>query len=346
MLAYCCLSDRYEWYVTALAYALFSFTATITFFGGTWVDGGWGFVYGTGVWYIGRVCQRFNGLPAVEYFISSLLISLWACAMDKWVYNGQLCLYAQLFGGIVWLLPGISITIALLEIYSRMIVYGSARLVHGISQAVQLGFGLMLGYKLVNTDNAVPDSFTNGCRDPVSGWYGLVLVPVCTVAIAVIINADRQQYSGMILSSGIGYLGFYILSLGKSGSITFIGDDGLALIGALIATGVARVYTGQVRSRPLVYIVSSLILLVPVSIGKKGMSSVYSSNADIPIAFTSLMLMIGICLAIGVFVALLPKKEWVSRGKAKNDTPAREKDIESQAQGNPMQNPVANEGEQ
>jgi uncharacterized membrane protein YjjP (DUF1212 family) len=46
----------------------------------------------------------------------------------KFFFDQELCLSVQLFGGIVWLLPGITITMAVLELFSKMIVYGSSRL--------------------------------------------------------------------------------------------------------------------------------------------------------------------------------------------------------------------------
>lgn len=54
------------------------------------------------VWACGILSQRLEGLAEIESFASSFVVTVIACALDKYVYDGKLCLYGQLFGGIVW----------------------------------------------------------------------------------------------------------------------------------------------------------------------------------------------------------------------------------------------------
>jgi uncharacterized membrane protein YjjP (DUF1212 family) len=125
---------------TCLAYGTLSFGATVLFFGGTWLDGSFSFLFGLAVFMIGKFCEQFHGLSEIECFLSSLVISFLSSILDSNLFfNSKLCLYGQMLGGVVWLLPGITITIALLEIYSQMIVYGSSRLIYGTFIAMQLG---------------------------------------------------------------------------------------------------------------------------------------------------------------------------------------------------------------
>jgi hypothetical protein len=98
------------------------------------------------------LCEQYQGLSEVECFLSSFLLSLISSLLDKYVYNNKLCQFGQLFGGIVWLLPGITITIGILEIFSKMIVYESSRLIYGISLALQVRICLMLSVYCVRAD--------------------------------------------------------------------------------------------------------------------------------------------------------------------------------------------------
>jgi hypothetical protein len=98
------------------------------------------------------LCEQYQGLSEVECFLSSFLLSLISSLLDKYVYNNKLCQFGQLFGGIVWLLPGITITIGILEIFSKMIVYESSRLIYGISLALQVRICLMLSVYCVQND--------------------------------------------------------------------------------------------------------------------------------------------------------------------------------------------------
>lgn len=272
---------------------------------------------------IGTICAKYHNLSSIECFISSLVVSLIASILDKYVYRGSLCLYGQLFGGVVWLLPGITITIALLELYSKMIVYGSSRLVYGVSLCSQVGFGLALGYKLIFTKQDIPDSFVNGCRDPVNDAFGFILLPIVSLGLGIIIQAELYQIPGMILCAGCGQFTSYLLNY----KTLKLASDIVPLVSAFVVTVTARIYSSVKKRRSLVYIIAGLLVLVPGGVGVKGMSKIWSEdseNTDTAMEFTFEMIMIGVCLAIGVFVALMPRRNWliVKRKRAIKTTTA------------------------
>lgn len=289
-----------------MAYGLASFSATLLFFGGNLRDGGWAFFLGVIVNCCGNLCAILPGLSEIECFISPFIISLIASFLDKYLFNQNLCLYGQLFGGIVWLLPGITITIALLELFSKMIVYGSSRLTYGVLLASQLGFGLSGGYKIIYPEHSLPDSFENGCHNPLPVVSGIVLLPLAVAAMGIIINADVSQLPGMILCGGVGHFVSYTLHYYHIAS-----DDAIPVLSALVVTLAARLYGHYFQKRPLVYIIGGLLILVPGGMGVRGMSNVWSGDMQDGLEFTFRMVLIGVCLATGVFLALLPRKSWI-----------------------------------
>jgi uncharacterized membrane protein YjjB (DUF3815 family) len=254
----------------------------------------------------GNLCAILPGLSEIECFISPFIVALVASFLDRFLFDENLCLYGQLFGGIVWLLPGITITIALLELFSKMIVYGSSRLIYGILLASQLGFGLSGGYKIIYANRTLPDSFENGCNHPLPAVTAFILLPLASSAMAIIINADLSQLPGMILCGGVGHLVSYLLHYHQTAS-----DDAVPVIAALLVTLTARLYGHFTGKRPLVYIIGGLLILVPGGMGVRGMSNVWSGNMQSGLEFTFRMVLIGVCLATGVFLALLPRKSWI-----------------------------------
>ena len=299
------------------SYAACSFTATVMFFGGTWRDGGLSFLMGFIVYALNIVCNKFKGLSEIECFVTSFVIATIASLLDIHVYDHQVCLYGLLFGGIVWLLPGVTITVSLLELYSKMYVYGSAKLIYGISLASQIGFGLTIGYKMVSASNSIPYSFEHGCRDPVSSAYAVILLPICAAAMGILMECHVNQLAGIILVSGVGQ--FSAILLEKQG----VGPDAVPFICAIMITATARLYTyWEGSKRPMVYIVSGLLVLVPGGVAVRGMSNMWS-NAQTGLAFTCQMLLIGVSLAIGIFISLLPSKKWmiihVERSKSQDN---------------------------
>jgi hypothetical protein len=54
-----------------------------------------------------------------------------------------------------------------------------------------MGFGLAIGYAAVFSTANLPDSFEDGCRSPVEGAYGIVLLPIVSISMGIVINAGE-----------------------------------------------------------------------------------------------------------------------------------------------------------
>lgn len=153
----------------------------------------------------------------------------------------------------------------------------------------------------------IPDSFDNGCRHSVNEWYHILLLPIASVVFCLLINVDKKHLPGMVLVASAGQGVSFLLTYNSSGSDTMA----VPLVGGIVVTLVARVYAHFAgNQRPLIYIISGLLVLVPGGIGVKGMSNVWSGDVTTGLEFTFKMVMIGVCLSIGVFLSLLPRKNW------------------------------------
>jgi uncharacterized membrane protein YjjP (DUF1212 family) len=109
-------SKHPDW-VRALGYGFASMTVTTLLFNGSWVDGGCTFMFGLLVFANGYLCKLFNGLPELECVLAAFTVTALVTLMDEHIfshYNTNSCVFGQVFGSIAWLLPGLTITIALL----------------------------------------------------------------------------------------------------------------------------------------------------------------------------------------------------------------------------------------
>lgn len=198
-----------------------------------------------------------------------------------------------------------------------MIVYGSSRLVYGITLAVQLGFGLAVGYKIINSDSnlSIPVSFSTGCRDPVEPYFGFLLLPIASISFGITLNANWKQFPGMVFTAGIGQLTSWYLTEIE------LGTEVIPFISAVNITAFARLYSIVLgNKRSIIYVIAGLLVLVPGSLGVKGMSSMWAGeNTSNGLEFTFKMFTIGVTLSIGVFLALLPRKSWLLNSKNKKN---------------------------
>jgi len=197
-----------------LAYMLVGGTSTVIFYDGAWRDALISALLSSVVYFIGACSVRFRGVGELECFLSSFLVTCLASLVDMYVvgprgHSHSTCLYAVTFGSIVWLLPGLSICMALQELYQKMIVVGSSRLLYGLLQLFQLAYGVAFAFTLVEGEG-VPESQTNGCQGVVAGfqpveWPWLFfLLPLNSIGFAVITKAHPRQWFGMVLVSGAG----------------------------------------------------------------------------------------------------------------------------------------------
>jgi uncharacterized membrane protein YjjP (DUF1212 family) len=293
----------------AFCYFLASLASSMLFFGGNWNEGIWAGILGSFLVYgIDLLCLQLRGLSEISAFASSFSVAFVASLIDRYLYTGDLCLFGTMYGGVVWLLPGLTITISLLEVYSGMIVYGSSRLVYGVSQASQVGFGLAFGTLIFNDSNSIPVSFSAGCKSPLPEIWGIIFLPIAAISFSLIINSSMKEIPGIVVTSAVAQLSGYLLLIHgvNSGVIPFLC--------AILVTMAARLYAwAHGDERPLIYIIGGLLVLVPggVGVGVRGsFTTVFQGNPNTGIAFTFNMIMIAITLAIGVFVSLIPTLKW------------------------------------
>lgn len=278
------------------------------FFNGDVVDGIIAGVLGFTVFLISKMCTLTDGLPQIECFLSAFIVSVMSYFINTYLVQGQ-CPFAQLFGGVVWLLPGTSIVVALLEIYSQSIVYGSARLVYAISLASQLGFGMAIGcgicYPLVN----MAAVFTSGCVSPFSPLCKFFFVPIMTISMATILGCTPKHYVGVVVVSGSAiWAGGMAQGLISARPIA---DSLGGILAAAMVTLLAR-FLGYLNNHHYyIYLVTGIQVLVPGGIGVRGMSDMWSGDMQGGIAVTFQMCLVGVSLAMGVFLAIIPRGIWL-----------------------------------
>lgn len=304
------------WSEAFFGYGLSSAASCGLFFGGSWVDVGFAYGWGVLIYLLSKVPLR--GFAEMSPFVSAFLVAFCATLLDRLVFAEKNCLYAQIFGGLVWLLPGVSIACAVQELYSNMIVYGSARLIYAIFQALMLGFGLLAGYRVVYPDRDAPVSLKQGCSalsgfTPVSPYFAYLLLPLMSGGVNMLMGASTDQQPGMIICAAVAQAVSTCLTTYSHVS------DAVPLLAAL-ATGIAaRLVAWQRGHDYLPYMLGGTVVLVPGGVGVHGIAQWASGDATGGGNFTFAMLAIGVSIAIGLFISQLPKKNCLihSRGSGR-----------------------------
>eukprot|EP01132_Coremiostelium_polycephalum_P003837 gene3837-4780_t len=282
----------YNVYLTTLSFLLSSF-AIAFFLKAGWVEVGAISFVG---FYVGLLYAAAGRWPTIGRVLEALSAcggAIIASFINAFIYPVHI--FMVTLGGIIALAPGLSLTISVAEISTRNLVSGNARLMGVFSCLLQLTFGIALGTRLsakfipIRTE-LTPDSFPS--------WTMFLAVPVAAISFAIQMKVNPKQIWVITLASVLGILG------GNWGN-SFFGQDVGSFFGSCIICMLGNIYARFSNSSSAVPIMSGIILLVPGSMGVKGLFSVSTGDVAGGIALFGGMFMVATSLAMGLLVANL-----------------------------------------
>jgi uncharacterized membrane protein YjjB (DUF3815 family) len=197
-------------------------------------------------------------------------------------------------GGLIILVPGLALTVAMTELASQHLVSGTARLSQAMLIFLTIIFGVAAGGRLVTlviggTHEAVIPVGLPGWTE----WAALALAPI---SFAVLFQVERRDIPWVMVT---GWLAYGSSTLGNA----WFDPELAAFIGAL-TVGVASNLYGLVLDRPAqVTLVPGVLLLVPGSLGFRSVSSLLEREVITGVETAFQMALIATALVAGLLVA-------------------------------------------
>lgn len=281
---------RYGPALTTVAYAAASASAA-RFFGGGWNEmaaaGAVGLVLGLLAALLGRSETGRRLFEPVGATAAAALATLLA------VETGAVSAFVVTLAGLIVLVPGLTLTVALRELATRNLVAGSSRLAGAVTVFITIAFGVAFGTRAVEALLGAPPQVV---PVPLPLSADALALAVSAASLTVLFRA-RPADLGWILAAGA-----LALTAGRSGT-ALLGPELGALLAAL-AVGIGSNLFARLARRPAaVTQVPALVLLVPGSIGFRSLSALLEREtlAGVQTAFS--MLLIAIALVTGLLLA-------------------------------------------
>lgn len=194
-------------------------------------------------------------LPVVAAFIATVISGLIAPELAS---QSVLSLVTP---AIASMLPGLTLTIATVELTNGQIIAGASRLLYGFATLALLAFGLYLG--IVVTGISHPHTSTGDRLGAWAPWVGIVLVAVGYYLYSV---APRGSLIWILFALSVAYagqmLGHVLLGAALSG-----------LVGALIAVPAIYLVSHLPRApQPAVMLTCAYWMMVPGTLGFIGLT--------------------------------------------------------------------------
>lgn len=200
-----------------------------------------------------------------------------------------------LLASIIALLPGLAFTTALSELSMRHLAAGSARFLGAIAvlltMVIGVGIGSRTGLLLFGPALAPP------AIDPEwPDWALLPAVVVAAISFGVLLQASLRQLPWVLVAVLAGHAGSWL------GSLWLERELG-AFVGALAVAIAANLYARWQRQPAAVLRTPGLLLLVPGSLGFRGLTTALEQDFAGGVQFAFQTLLVGGALVAGLLVA-------------------------------------------
>lgn len=275
--------------VTTLAHGVVTAAVVVFFQGGprdVAVAGGVGLAIGV----LSLVMQRSSAQARVFELIGAFVAALVAGVAAAWIPGVSTSVVT--LAGLLVLLPGLALTVAITELATLNLISGTARLMAALIVLLELALGVAVGERAAQAIVDVPAALPGA----MPGWAAWAAVVVSALAMVVVVRAAARDAAWIVLATVTGFVG------ARAGT-ELLGPQLGAMVGAF-ALGVLVNLYARWRDEPAqVLIVPASLLLVPGSVGLRGMSSLLHRETLSGIETTFAMFVVAMAIVAGLLIA-------------------------------------------
>jgi uncharacterized membrane protein YjjP (DUF1212 family) len=193
---------------------------------------------------------------------------------------------------LIILLPGMSLTVAMTELATRNLIAGTARLMSAVIVLLELVVGVAVGERAARALVTVHQ----GLPSPLPEWSQWVALGGSAIAIAVVVQAQPRAF-GWIFGAGItAYFGTRV-------GTAWLGGQMGVLVGAFALGVLGNIYARLLGRPAQVVLVPAVLLLVPGSMGFRGMSSLLGGQTVSGVETVFEMFVVATAIVAGLLIA-------------------------------------------
>lgn len=277
---------------TTLSLVVATGTAAIAF-GGGWAEAAVAATIGALLGGLLELAGRFRTLGGLLLVLAALMAAL-VSRLSTLVLD-PVVPFVPMLAGLIVLLPGLSLTVAMSELAHSHLVSGTARLMGALVSFVQLGFGVALGSKLGAVLAPGAAAASPAALPP---WVLPLSLPLSALSFAVLFRARRVDILAITVAALVAYGG------AKAG-VQSLGAE-LGSFGGAFALGVTSNLIARWRHQPTaVTSLPGMLLLVPGSLGFRSLDRLLGHDVLGGVETAFAMVLVAMSLVAGLFLANL-----------------------------------------
>jgi len=238
-------------------------------------------------------------LPAICAFIATFL----ALAVNDW-FDAEITTSVVVISGLIILLPGLSLTIALAELATQNLVSGTARLSGTMIVFIQLAFGSALGVELSQRMGFAASDPVVAQVQPWSIWLAAA---IASLALVPLFSARKKDFGWFLLAALSAFTTVYFASQSLGASLG-------AFVGAITVGLMAKLVTRFFDIPGAMIIMPGFIILVPGAVGYRSILALVEHDVVAGLSTAFEVAIIGISLVAGFLLSsLVPLPKDISK---------------------------------
>ncbi|MGA9521469.1 MAG: threonine/serine exporter family protein [Myxococcaceae bacterium] len=253
-----------------------------------------GVVTGLLSWATSRSGKPWRAFEPVVAFFAAVISMLVGALVHP------VAVHVAVLAGLIALLPGYTLTVAIAELANRHLASGSARATSAFMTFLTLAFGVALGTKVVQLTVGIPPTVE---LTPVPTWLQAVAVTVAASTFAMLFGVKRRDFAWVFLATVLGFVGARLGNM-------LLGPELGVFLGAFAAAAGSNLFARVLNRPAVVPLFPAIMLLVPGSVGFRGISSLMANDvvSGVQTAFT--MVLMAVALVTGLLLAndIIPPK--------------------------------------
>jgi uncharacterized membrane protein YjjP (DUF1212 family) len=248
--------------------------------------------FGLMVGALGLLGRLSNAVAQLLPTVGAFLVGLIAFSVGRWLHLGEESLRA-LVPPLALFLPGTAITLAVIELTTREVVSGSARLIAGFMRLAQLAFGILIATQVMGVCAA---ELSTAPVNKFGAWAPWLGVAVYAIGIMLYFGPPTRFLPWLTAVLFAAYLGQFVTNI-LFGSYASGFGGGFALMVFALAISL-HPNTPQTAA----LLAPGFWLLVPGSIGLIGVTQLVGADSSAAITVTLISM---IAIALGLQTGLL-----------------------------------------
>jgi uncharacterized membrane protein YjjP (DUF1212 family) len=277
--------------LSLLCYGLASAAAAV-FFGGGPPEVAASALVGVAVGVVSRTTVTRDGFGHIQDTLAAALAAAVAVGVSRLLPGTSPSVVT--LSGIIALLPGLTLTSAMLELASRHLASGTARFAGGAVSLLGLGFGVALGSAAAARALPPPVAVQHAHVWPLP-LQGLAVL-VASLSFMVLLRARWRDAPAIVAAGALAFGGN---ALGGRA----LGPELGAFAGAYLVGLGSNLYARRLRRPALVPLVPGILLLVPGSVGFRGVLSMLDRAVVPAVEASFVMLTTAVALVAGLIAA-------------------------------------------